>query len=226
MISISPPSPPALHQPVADKQQGFTLIEVLMALTVFALISALAYGTLDTAGTGFKILSDVRLVQEKSGWVGKQLRKDMRYLTSAPYFPPPKPGIRAAQSSIVPIRIKNDNRGDIEFDELWLLVRESGLQGISLVHYYIDTNNEHLIRESRLLLARDHVEPIRWDFGKVRSWAVEIWDHNANWRQDWNFNAQAFVWPRAVKVTLQLDDKASISSQRQWLMPVFAEQLL
>lgn len=202
-------------------QQGFTLIEVLMALTVFALISVLAYSTLDTAGTGFKILSDVRLVQEKSGWVGKQLRKDMRYLTAAPQYPAPKPGIQSASQNIVPIRIKNDNRGSVEFDELWLLVREPGLQGISQIHYFIDEQDNHLIRESRSLLARDHVEAMRWDFGLVHSWSVEVWDRNANWRQDWNFNAQAFAWPKAVRVTLLVDDKENVASKRQWLMPLF-----
>jgi len=212
---------PSSKKPVNSAEQGFTLIEVLMALTVFSLISVLAYGTLDTAGTGFKILSDVRMAQEKSGWVAKQIRKDMRYLTAAPHYPAPKPGILSASQNIVPIRIKNDNRGNIELDDLWLLVREPGLQAISQVHYYIDEDTNHLMRESRLLLARDHIEPMRWDFGKILSWSVEVWDTNANWRQDWNFNAQAFVWPKAIKVTMLVDDKATIASQRQWLMPVF-----
>ncbi len=223
MTSNNHTIPPTISN---QQEQGFTLIEVLMALTVFALISALAYSTLDIAGTGFKVLSDVRLVQEKSGWVAKQLRKDMRYLTAAPHYPAPKPGIQSASQNIVPIRIKNDNRGDIEFDDLWLLVREPGLQGISQVHYYIDEDTNHLMRESRLLLARDHIEAMRWDFGAIRSWSVEVWDRNANWRQDWNFNALAFAWPKAVRVTMLVDDKESIASQRQWLMQVFPEQQL
>ena len=204
----------------ASSEHGFTLIEVLMALTVFALISVLAYTTLDSAGTGFNILSEVRQQQEQSGWAGKQIRKDMRYLTAAPHYPAPKEGIQSSALNIVPIRIKNDNRGDIELDELWLLVKEPGLNSISEVHYFIDETDNHLIREYRLLLARDHVEPMRWDFGAIRSWSVEVWDEHANWRQDWNFDAQAFAWPKAVKVTLQVDDKATIASQRQWLMPV------
>lgn len=208
------------------RQQGFTLIEVLMALTVFALISVLAYSSLDIAGNGFKVLSEVRLVQEKSGWIGKQLRQDMRYLSTAPHAPKAKPGIQADSNNIVPIRIKNDNRGNVELDELWLLVREPGQQSISQIHYYIDESNHHLIRESRLLLARNHIKPIRWDFGKVRSWAVDILDRAGNWRQDWNFKAQAFTWPKAVKVTLQVDDQANIASQRQWLMAVFPGQSL
>lgn len=200
--------------------RGFTLIEVLMALTVFALIATLSYAALGTAGNGFKILSEVRLTQEKSNWVGRQLRLDLRYLTAAPHRNMIKPGQQSGAGKLVPIRIHNDNRGDVEFDELWLLVREPGLQSISQVHYFIDENDGHLKRESRLLLARNLVEPMRWDFGKVASWSVEVWDQQGNWRQDWNFDSHAFVWPKAVRVSMKTTADDASTGQRQWLMPV------
>ena len=222
------------HQPSGALEQqmtneaGFTLIEVLMALTVFAMVAGLSYAALGTADKGFAVLHDVRVVQERSGWAGKQLRSDLRYLSAAPMAPPPKAGFKAEADKIVPIRIKNDNRGDIDLDHLWLLVREPGQAGISQVHYFIDENDGHLIRESRSLLARNRVEPIRWDFGKASSWAVEVWDQQANWRQDWNFPAPSFVWPKAVRVTMQVDENPSGSQARsaaelhtyQWMMPV------
>jgi len=202
------------------ESRGFTLIEVLMALTVFGLIAGLSYAALGTAGNGFEILNKVRLTQEKSGWVAKQLRSDIRYLTAAPH----KSRVKAAQqpgaNQLTPLRIRNDNRGDIEFDQLWLLVREPGRQSISQVHYYIDEDSGHLMRESRLLLARNQVEPMRWDFGKIDSWSVEIWDRQGNWRQDWNFGAQAFVWPKAVRVTMKASGGNETTAQRQWWMPV------
>jgi len=205
---------------MSAQERGFTLLEVLMALTVFALIAGLSYAALGTAGNGFEILHEVRLKQEKSGWVAKQLRSDLRYLTSAPHTIQPDTGIQSG--SPVPVRIKNDNRGAVEFDQLWLLVREPGLQSISQVHYYIDEDNDHLIRESRLLLARSQVEPMRWDFGKVSSWSVEIWDRQGNWRQDWNFSSAAFVWPKVVRVTLIEDgaDPNGAANQHQWWLPV------
>jgi len=200
-------------------ESGFTLIEVLMALTVFALIAGLSYSALGTAGNGFEILSKVRLTQEKSGWVARQLRSDLRYLSAAPQNVV-KAGQQSAASKIVPIRIRNDNRGDVEFDELWLLVREPGLPSLSQVHYYIDENSGHLMRESRSLLAREQVEPMRWDFGEVASWSVEIWDRQGNWRQDWNFDSKAFVWPKAVRVSMKSSVDDNLTGQRQWWIPV------
>jgi len=214
------------NKAATQTELGFTLIEVLMALTVFALIAALSYSTLDMAGTGFNILSKVRTAQEQSGWVGKTLRQDLRYLSAAPQDTSDQKGKLAAGDKIVPIRIQNDNRGDVEFDQLWLLVRLPGTQSISQVHYYIDEDNNHLMRESRLLLARDNVTPLHWDFGKIHSWVVEVWDKDGNQRQDWNFDARSFSWPKAVDVHLQVDGSGSIASQRHWLMSVFPEQLL
>jgi len=66
------------------RETGFTLIEVLMALIVFAMIATLAYAALGTAGNGFEMLSKVRLAQERSSWVGRQLRLDLRYLSPPP----------------------------------------------------------------------------------------------------------------------------------------------
>jgi len=209
-----------IRQKIEIEARGFTLIEVLMALTVFALIATLSYAALGTAGNGFKRLGEVRLAQEKSGWVARQLRQDLRYLSAAPFRHVIKPGQQSKADKLAPIRIHNDNRGDVEFDELWLLVREPGLQSISQVHYYIDQSDGHLKRESRLLLARNLVEPMRWDFGKVASWSVEVWDQQGNWRQDWNFNGRAFVWPKAVRVIMKTKTDNAVTAQRLWLMPV------
>jgi len=203
-----------------SSESGFTLIEVLMALTVFALISSLAYGALGIAGSGFEVLSEARVTQEKSGWVGRQLRSDVRYLTAAPHTIASTADMQSGQARAVPVRIENDNRGDVELDQLWLLVREPGQLAISRVHYYIDEDSGHLIRESRLLLAREQVEPMRWDFGEVSSWAVEVWDRDGNRRQDWDFPRSDFVWPKAVGVALKVADSNVSTSQRQWLLPV------
>jgi len=203
-----------------SEESGFTLIEVLMALTVFGLIAGLSYAALGTASNGFEMLDDVRLTQEKSGWAGRQLRSDLRYLSAAPHQSAIKQSLQSDTDKLAPIRIRNDNRGDIEFDQLWLLVREPGQQSISQVHYYIDEDSGHLMRESRSLLARNLVEPIRWDFGKTASWSVEVWDQQGNWRQDWNFTGKAFVWPKAVRVSMKITADDTQTGQRQWWMPV------
>jgi len=198
------------------QDRGFTLLEVLMALTIFSLIAVLAYGTLGTAGDGFKMLSDVRDVQEKSGWVGRQLRSDVRYISASRYG---QLASLTQESRSVPLRIRNDNRGDTEFDELWLLVREPGLPGISEIRYFIDEDKGHLMRQSRLLWARDSIDPVLWDMGEASSWAVEVMGRKGSWEQDWKMLNSAgqgnMVWPLALRVRLQ-----NKMGERVWFLPV------
>jgi len=86
-------------------EHGFTLIEVLMALTVLALIAALGYGTLGTAGEGFSMLAEARNVQERSGWIGRQLRSDVAYISSSQYH-----GSSTQPQGLQPLRISNDTK--------------------------------------------------------------------------------------------------------------------
>jgi prepilin-type N-terminal cleavage/methylation domain-containing protein len=195
--------------------RGFTLIEVLMALTVFALIAVLGYGALGIAGEGFGILAEVRDVQERSGWIGRQLRSDVAYISSSEYH---GTSVFSRSSGVQPIRISNDNRGASEFDELWLLVREPGRLGIIQVHYYLEEDRGHIIRESRLLWARDSVQTQEWDLGEASSWAVEVQDREGRWQQMWqagHTSQGALIWPRALRIRLNNE-----MGERQWLLPI------
>jgi len=186
-----------------------------MALTVFAMIAALTYGALGTAGDGFKLLGEVRQQQEHASWTGRQLRSDLTYLAPAPIFA--KAVSQIQNKPAMTMRIINDNRGEDELDELWLQVREPGLNGISQVHYFIDEEDGHLIRESRLLLAREGIQALRWDMGVARSLAIDILDQNGNWRQDWGIQQGINIWPRAVRIRMKRD---STTPEREWLIPV------
>ena len=203
---------------VSALEDGFTLIEVLMALTVFALIAAIAYGAMATAGQGFQMLSEVRDMHEGSGWTARQLRSDVTYLSGDAW------NIGQATEQHQPIRISNDNRGDLEFDGLFLLVREPGRAGTFEVHYFIDEDKGHLMRESRLLWARDSVEPVQWDMGEASSWAVEVMDKDGRWQQEWKTQGvqnRGFVWPRAIRVHMKVAaSEAHPASEREWYLPI------
>jgi len=202
-------------QPVAGDEQGFTLIEVLMALTIFALSAAVAYGALGMAGNGFRQLSEVRDTLEKSGWIGRQLRSDVAYLALPQGLLQAKAVPVSAQK--YPLVISNDNRGNSEFDQLWLLVREPGQAGISQVHYYIDEGQGHLIRESRLLWARDGTKSIRWDMGEALSCSVEVMGKDGRWLQAWQTQGP-FIWPRGLRIRVRYNKGGT--DDREWYLPI------
>ncbi|TLS74935.1 prepilin-type N-terminal cleavage/methylation domain-containing protein [Mariprofundus erugo] len=195
--------------------RGFTLIEVLMALTIFSLIVVIAYGALATSGDGFRMLKDVRDKLEQSGWIGRQLRADMDALAW------PQAGSFSAAAPVYvrkpPVAMTHDNRGSSEFDQLWLLVAEPGQAGISEVHYYIDESKYHLIRESRLLWARNGVEPVRWDMGEAHSCSVEAMGLDGQWQPEWK-SINPFVWPKALRI--RISTQVDGSNSREWLLPL------
>jgi len=189
------------------QELGFTLLEVLMALTVFALIAGVSYTALDPAGEGFRQLQEVRDKMEASSWLGKQLRADMRGIS------------RSSLTDLQPIQIHSDARGDTYIDELTLLVREAGRSGLTLVHYKLDEAKGELLRESRMAWSRDTVEPDRIVLAEVSSFHVEIMDENAQWKQTLAMTTDKntpFIWPKALRVTVKQDDK-----QQQWVMLVY-----
>jgi len=189
------------------QELGFTLLEVLMALTIFALIAGVSYTALDPAGEGFRQLQEVRDKMEASSWLGKQLRADMRGIS------------RSSLTDLQPIQIRSDARGDTYIDELTLLVREAGRSGLTLVHYKLDEAKGELLRESRMAWSRDTVEPDRIVLAEVSSFHVEIMDENAQWKQTLAMTTDKntpFIWPKALRVTVKQDDK-----QQQWVMLVY-----
>lgn len=189
------------------QELGFTLLEVLMALTVFALIAGVSYTALGPAGEGFRQLQEVRDKMEASSWLGKQLRADMRGIS------------RSSLTDLQPIQIYSDARGDTYIDKLTLLVREAGRSGLTLVHYKLDEAKGELLRESRMAWSRDTVEPDRIVLAQVSSFHVEIMDKNAQWKQTLAMTTDKntpFIWPKALRVTVKQDDK-----QQQWVMLVY-----
>jgi len=188
--------------------KGFTLLELLMALVIFALIIVVCYTALGPAGEGFRQLQQARDDIESSAWLGKQLRSDIATLTAS------------SLKSIPPIQIKPDARGDVYVDELIVLCREAGRSGLTLVHYKLDENKGELIRESKMAWARPNTDISRMSLGKVDSFHVEIMTPTGQWQAQWppqtSSNATV-IWAKAMRITVQHD-----GVEKQWIMPIYA----
>lgn len=187
-------------------EHGFTLIEVLMSIVIFALLMAVVYGALGPAGEGFIQLQEHRDKLEKSHWLGRQLRMDLNYLSSS------------HDTKLSPIKVTNDNRGNTVFDELWVLSRESGQPSLSYIHYFIDEERGVLMRESRMAWARDSVDSMQWDLGDVESFDVEFLNTQGQWVQRWG-EEKPFKWPLAARVKIK-----EVTGEREWTLPILVGQ--
>jgi len=198
---------PCNIQQASRRESGFTLLEVLMALTVFALIVVVCYTALGPAGEGFRQLQERRDTIESAAWIGKQLRADVAYLSSS------------SLKTLRPIQLRSDARGDTFADQLTLLVREAGRSGLTLVHYKLDEVEGVLVRESRMAWARPNSESSRMILGKADSLHVEMMDTTGQWQPQWLQQTALDapqIWPRAIRITMQQSGVA-----QTWLLPVW-----
>jgi len=171
--------------------KGFTLIEVLLAIVVFSLIAAVTFTALGPAGEGFLMLKDSRAKLESQQWVGKQLRRDVSYLSNS------------EDKTLPVVRLNNDSRGNADFDELQLLIRDPMHPGLTLVRYYIDEESGQLRREAISPRARTHVEPIAWDLAEVESFDVEVFIPKSGYKQVLNQQKPFSAIPKMIKVTVR-----------------------
>jgi len=182
--------------------KGFTLLEVLLAIVVFSLIAAVTASALGPAGEGFAMLRTQRARLEQQQWLGKQIRRDVNYLSTS-----------EDQSRPV-VLLNNDSRGEDAFDELQLLVRDPMYPGLMLVRYHIDEDTHHLKREVISPWARVHAEPVGWELAEIDSFNVEVFDAKSGWKTVWN-PKPPFFKPQRIRVTIR-----DALGKMQWDLPV------
>ncbi|MDQ7002602.1 MAG: prepilin-type N-terminal cleavage/methylation domain-containing protein [Ghiorsea sp.] len=182
--------------------KGFTLIEVLLAIVVFSLIAAVTFSALGPAGEGFMMIKEHRTQLEEEQWLGKQLRRDVSYLSTS------------EDKKKAVVVLKNDSRGENAFDELQLLIRDPMYPGLTLVRYKIDEGTQKLTRQAISPWARTHVEPISWQLVKVDSFNVEVLDAKLSWKNVWN-QAIPYTKPLALRVTVRDN-----LGEMRWDLPV------
>ena len=183
-------------------ESGFTLIEMLVAVALFAMLVAICYAALGPAADGFRDLAKARDALGRTELIGRQLRTDAAY------------AMATQDQRVVPFSLQADRRGAAALDQLTLITHEIGLPTLVRVHYFVDESRGMLVRESSLPWARDGVQPMRWDLGPVKSFRVEAMDAGGGWLQRWPGKGL----PRAIRVTLR-----DAHAQRQWVLPIDAQ---
>ena len=189
-------------------QMGFTLLELLIALAVFSLVAAMAYGGLDTvlkAGQHIEQQSNrLRNVQ----WAMLMLERDIVQLAARPVrdsFGDPLPALRSAALGTTTLELTSgglENPTQLPKSSLHRVaygVNDSKLQRV--IWPVLDRVPE---TQSRALDLLDGVHDVRWRFLRT----------NDEWTDAWppqNENGELSTeLPVAVEITLELDDWGSL----------------
>ncbi|MDX8412153.1 MAG: type II secretion system protein, partial [Mariprofundaceae bacterium] len=175
-------------------ERGFTLLETLAALAVFAMIAVVISAMTLGAGEGFADLKSSRDRFSQTFALGRQMRLDVSALS-----------LTANQD--VEVLVLESGYGMAEKDALWLLVREPDRPDLSLVHYWLDEDGDEalVVREVLPSLALDgNQKPLRWEVAKVSSFSLEAMDDQGSWRSDWESTREGQL-PRALRLKWESD---------------------
>ncbi|MDQ6961107.1 MAG: type II secretion system protein [Mariprofundaceae bacterium] len=187
-------------------EQGFTLLEISVALLLLGMLASFCYAALIPAADGFKLLQSHRDQMMQSFDASRQLRQDVSSLA------------KSSQQHVFSVRLNNDNRGDTSLDECWLLVREPERTALSMVHYYVDESEEEtvLTREVKIPFAREYSESVKWKIANVESFDISVMNTAKQWVENWQESPTQL--PRALRIRWRDE-----GGDREWVMPIFLE---
>ena len=175
------------------KQTGFTLLELLVAMVIFSLMSVMAYGGLSNIITGNEVISsqETRL---------KELQRTMMFLERDIRQVVPRPRSTGFNQFAKSFEYGLDSEGLIEFTRAGnpnpVAAARSSLQR---VRYELDDNV--LIRRSWALVDHIDLEPTNMNLlNDVESLELRLLDKKNEWQDNWSETKEI---PNAVEITIE-----------------------
>lgn len=174
------------------KQSGFTLLELLVAMVIFSLMSIMAYGGLANVITGNEIIAE----QEQRL---KELQRTMMFLERDLRQIVPRPRSTGYNQFAKAFDYGLDSDGLLEFTRAGnpnpIAQARSSLQRVRY-----DLEDKVLIRKSWALVDHIDLEPTSMKLLKdVVSLELRLLDKNKEWQDNWKLPKEV---PEAIEITI------------------------
>jgi general secretion pathway protein J len=214
--------------------QGFTLIEVLTAIFIFALVVGLTFGSFEGVfSAADHVNAGSQLYEMGSSGLERIVSdlKDTHVMTYPRYSPPDiddEPDI---------YRIKGERAGTggetfarLQFASLaHLAFQSNGLEGIAQIVYYVqeDEKDGYVLRRSDKLFPypefeEDPMDPVVCE--QVRAFELIYYDDEAREYEDWDSESDdyEFSTPKSIGIKLVLgDEQKSVTFETGVTLPLF-----
>ena len=180
--------------------QGFTLLELLVAMVIFSFMSIMAYTALANVFKSNEVITAQEVKLKKLQRSMMFIERDMRQLILRPKssgYGDPSPAVDSGL----------DSEGIIEFTRAGNS-NPTGLVRSSLQRVRYVVQDEKLIRMSWNLVDHIDAEPISMSLLEdVESLAFKFLNNKNSWKENWD---SAIEIPKAVELTLEHKDWGKI----------------
>jgi len=174
------------------KNLGFTLLELLVAMVIFSLMSVMAYGGLSNVITGNEVIAK----QEKQL---KELQRTMMFLERDMRQLVPRPRSTGFNEFAKAFEYGLDSEGLVEFTRAGN-PNPIGLKRSSLQRVRYDIEEKTLVRKTWALVDHINLEPTTMNLLKdIESFELRLLDRNNQWQENWKELKEI---PRAVEINI------------------------
>lgn len=173
--------------------QGFTLLELLVAMVIFSLMSVMAYGGLSNVITGNEVIAN----QEKQL---KELQRTMMFLERDIRQLVPRPRSIGFNQFSRSFEYGLDSDGLIEFTRAGS-PNPIGLKRSSLQRVRYDIDEKTLIRKTWALVDHFDLEPTSMKLlNNIESFELRLLNKNNEWQENWT---ELKDIPKAVEINIE-----------------------
>lgn len=201
---------------------GFTLLEILVAMSIFAIVMALIFGTFEGVFSNADHVNSSSALFEMADACMGRMATDLQ-ATHVMLTPRYKKPDMDSEPDIYRIEAKNDTMGDGTFTQLrfaslaHLPIGGTNPEGIAEIVYYAQEleRGEYILRRAdNLYPYPEKFEPKETDpilCEQVRSFKLLFYDKDGHEQEEWNSedDDSAYSTPAAIKVELTLGNEES-----------------
>lgn len=175
------------------KHQGFTLLELLIAMVIFSFMTVMAYGALNNILTSNEVITKQEQRLKEIQRAMMIIDRDLHQIVSRPR----QSGYNQPTQAFI---AGPDNDGLLEFTRAGN-PNPMGLVRSSLQRVQYDVQDKNLIRKSWSLVDHIEAEPVVMPLLKdVESLKFRFLDKENNWKNSWE---EKVLVPRAIEMTLE-----------------------
>ena len=176
-----------------SNEKGFTLLELLVAMVIFSLMSVMAYGGLSNVITGNEVILQQEQRLKEIQRTMMFLERDMRQLV-------PRPRTVGFNQFAKAFEYGLDSDGLVEFSRAGN-PNPIGLKRSSLHRVRYDIEEKTLVRRTWALIDHIDLEPTSMKLlNDIESLELKLLDKNNEWQENWKESKEI---PKAVEIIIK-----------------------